>query len=188
MNHKSIGWGLTGGSAIAFYAVSGLLLLLWPNLALLIANYALAAVLVVIGLVLILGYVRGDTLEGMMGLGMAKGLVLALLGVLLFVRSDLLVTVLPFLWGLAMIAGGFAKLQMANDLRRIGGSRWGWMLAGALVSFALGILSVTQPAFLAYTVTQFAGLSLLVEAVLDLAALFSIRRAYKRYRAAAKAR
>ena len=179
MKTKSWGWGITGGALVAFYAVCGLLLLLWPNLALLIADYALATVLCAIGFVMILGYVRGDTLEGMLGYGLAKGLLLALVGVVLFVKPALLITVLPFLWGVTMIAGGFAKLQMGVDLRRISRERWWLMLLGALVSFVLGVFSILQPSFIAYTVTQFAGISLLVEAALDTAAMLTIRREFK---------
>ena len=87
--------------------------------------------------------------------------------------------ILPFLWGVAMIAGGFGKFQMAFDLKRIGHNRWWLLLIGALVSFVLGTFSVTQPAFLATVVTQFAGISLLVEAVLDLGALLLIKREVK---------
>ena len=46
-------------------------------------------------------------------------------------------------------------------------------------SFVLGTFSVTQPAFLAMAVTQFAGISLLVEAVLDITALLVIKREFK---------
>lgn len=179
MRTKSFSWSLTGWSVIAFYTVCGLLLLLWPNLALMIANYALAAALCIVGIVMMIGYLRSEAVEGMLGYGLAKGLIFTLVGVLLFIKSDALMTILPFLWGVAMIAGGFGKFQMAFDLKRIGNSRWWLLLIGALISFVLGTFSVTQPAFLAMAVTQFAGISLLVEAVLDIAALLVIKREYK---------
>jgi uncharacterized membrane protein HdeD (DUF308 family) len=81
------------------------------------------------------------------------------MGILLIARSDLLMTVLPFLWGIAMIAGGFAKVQIAFDLRRVERDRWWLMLLGALVSFLMGVISVTHPVFLALTVTQIAAVA-----------------------------
>ena len=78
-----------------------------------------------------------------------------------------------------MVAGGLAKIQMAFDLRRIDHKRWWWMLLGALVSFVLGAFSIAQPAFLALAVTQFAGISLLVEAVLDASAMLLMKRQLK---------
>ncbi len=140
MRSKSFGWNFTGWTVILFYAVCGLLLLLWPDLVLTIATYALAAVLCIAGAVRITEYVRGETLSGMLDYGLTKGLILLLMGILLIARSDLLMTVLPFLWGIAMIAGGFAKVQIAFDLRRVARDRWWLMLLGALVSFLMGIL------------------------------------------------
>ena len=59
-------WSLTGVSlaAIIFYAVCGLLLLLLPSEALAIANYAIAALLLVMGVVCIIGYFRGSVIIG----------------------------------------------------------------------------------------------------------------------------
>jgi uncharacterized membrane protein HdeD (DUF308 family) len=177
---QSFGSIFTGWTLVAFYAVCGLLLLLWPGLALTVANVALAAVLCVVGLGMIVEYVRGKALDGMLGFGLAKGLILLLVGVVLLFRSDVLAKVLPFLWGVAMFVGGFAKLQMAFDLKRVDRERWWLMLLGALVSFALGLISVTRPVFFALTVLQIAGISLLVEAVLDVCALAAIRKELKK--------
>ena len=179
MKTKSFGWNFTGWSVIAFYTVCGVLLLLWPGLALTVATITLAAVLCIVGLVHIIGYVRGDTLEGLLGYGLTKGLVLVLVGLMLAIRPEILTTALPILWGVAMVAGGLAKIQMASDLRRIDHKRWWWMLLGALVSFVLGAFSIAQPAFLALAVTQFAGISLLVEAVLDASAMLLMKRQLK---------
>jgi uncharacterized membrane protein HdeD (DUF308 family) len=178
---------MTGWSMIAFYAVCGLLLLLLPSLALFIANYALAATLCVVGLIMVVGYIRAEALEGMLGYGLSLGLVLTLLGVALFFNSGILLALLPFLWGVAMLAGGFGKLQMAFDLRRVGQGRWWLLLLAALVSFVLGILSITRPVFVAVVATQFAGASLLVEAALDTAALLTMRRVVKRAQISGKA-
>lgn len=179
MQTKSFKWKMTGWSGILFYAICGLLLLLWPDMALQIANYALAAVLCVIGLVMVIGYIRGDAMEGMLGYGMAKGLLLILLGSVLLFRVDILVKLLPFLWGVAMVAGGFTKMQMAFDLKRIGHTRWWMMLIGALISFLLGVASIVRPEFIAIAFAQFAGIALLVEAALDLAAMLIMKRELK---------
>ena len=54
-------------------SMRAVLLLLWPNLALMIANYALAAVLCIVGIVMVTGYIRGEAMEGIMGLQAGKG-------------------------------------------------------------------------------------------------------------------
>ncbi len=179
MKTKSFRWNVTGISAILFYAVCGLLLLIWPNLALDIANYALAAVLCAVGVVLVISYLRGSAFEGAIGFNLAMGLVLILIGILLCVNNDVLKGLLPFLWGLAMLAGGFGKVQMAFDLKRMTDLRWWILLLGAAVSFVLGAISVTKPEFIAAVAVRFRGISLLVEAALDLCALIALKRRIK---------
>lgn len=60
-------------TAILFYLVCGLLLLLLPNLALSIANVALAVLLFVVGMRSIVSYVRGSILDGVMGSATGRG-------------------------------------------------------------------------------------------------------------------
>ncbi|MEA4999260.1 MAG: DUF308 domain-containing protein [Candidatus Limiplasma sp.] len=172
-------WSFTGWAMILFYAICGLLLLLWPSFTWQIANYALSFVLLIVGIVMIVGYIRTEALDGMLGYGLSTGLILALLGVLLLFNGEVLQTLLPAVWGLAMLAGGFGKLQMAFDLKRVGQGRWWLLLIGAGISFLLGVLSVTRPVFMATVATQFAGIALLVEALLDMVALLMLKREIK---------
>lgn len=66
LNHD---WNRTAScyAAIAFYAACGLLLLLWPDLAMSIANYALAVILLGAGILLIIAYARGTIWEAVAG-------------------------------------------------------------------------------------------------------------------------
>lgn len=171
-------------TAILFYFVCGLLLLLFPNLALSIANFALAAVLCVVGVCCIIGYLRGSVLDGVMGMELALGLVTLCFGLLLLINPTFLSSLLPFLWGVALLVGGFGKVQMGADLKRIGESRWWAVLIAALVSFLLGIFSITKPAFIAAISVQFIGVALIVESVLDLVSFLIINKKIKEFRKA----
>ncbi len=172
-------WNFTGLSMIVFYGLSGLLLLLWPEFAVQIANYALAFGLLAVGLIMIIGYFHAQAMERMLGYGLSVGLILTLLGVILIINSNILATLLPSLWGIAMIAGGFGKFQMAFDLKHIKQKRWWLLLIGAGISFILGVVSVSRPAFVFTVITQFAGIALLIEAALDLTSLLIIKREIK---------
>ncbi len=171
-------------TAILFYFVCGLLLLLFPNLALSIANFALAAVLCIAGICCIIGYLRGSVLDGVMGMELALGLVTLFFGLLLLVKPTFLSALLPFLWGVSLLIGGFSKIQLGVDLKRIGESRWWAVLIAAFVSFLLGILSITKPTFIASISVQFIGVSLIVESVLDLVTLLVINKKIKDFRKA----
>ena len=181
LNHD---WNRTAScyAAIAFYAACGLLLLLWPDLAMSIANYALAVILLGAGLLLIIAYARGTIWEAVAGVRLTVGLALAFMGVLLLFNPNFLLSLLPFLWGLSLLVGGFGKVQMAADLKRIGDRFWWYALIAALLSFMLGALAITRPVFIAAVLTQFVGASLLIEGVLDLVSFLTLNKRIKKFR------
>lgn len=169
-------------AAIAFYVVCGLLLLLLPNLALSIANYALSIGLCAIGAVFVISYVRMAALDAIKSMSLAIGLVAILIGVLLLFNPSILQAALPFLWGLTLLVGGFGKVQIAFDLKRIGDTKWWLTLIGSALSFIMGILAVSRPEFIASVFTQFIGIALLVEAALDVVAELTTGKLIRDYR------
>ena len=46
--------------------------------------------------------------------------------------TALLASLLPVIWGVSLLIGGFGKIQFAADLRRFGDRRWWTLLLGAL--------------------------------------------------------
>ena len=183
LNHD---WNRTAScyAAIAFYAACGLLLLLWPDLAMSIANYALAVILLGAGILLIIAYARGTIWEAVAGVRLTVGLALAFMGVLLLFNPNFLLSLLPFLWGLSLLVGGFGKVQMSVDLKRIGETRWWLALIGAGVSLVLGSFAVFRPVFVAEVIVQFIGVSLLVESVVDLTTVLTTNKKIRDYRRA----
>ena len=169
-------------TAIAFYLICGLLLLIMPNLALSIANVALAILLFAVGVRSIVSYLRGSVLDGVMGLQLAAGLVALCFALLLLFTPLFLAELLPFVWGVALLVGGFGKVQMAADLKRIGDRFWWYALLAALLSFVLGALAITRPVFIAAVLTQFVGASLLIEGVLDLVSFLTLNKRIKKFR------
>ena len=153
-----------------------------PNLALSIANVALAILLCAVGVRSIVSYLRGSILDGVMGLQLAAGLVALCFALLLLFNPLFLAELLPFVWGVALLVGGFGKVQMAADLKRIGDRFWWYALIAALLSFVLGALAITRPVFIAAVLTQFVGASLLVEGVLDLVSFLTLNKRIKKFR------
>ena len=184
--HNTIVWTRQGSmwAAIGFYLICGLLLLLWPDLAMTIANYALAAGLSIIGLVFIISYIRMTALDAVKSMSLAIGLVTLLIGVLLLFNPEILVAALPFLWGLTLLVGGFGKVQIACDLKRIGDSKWWLALVAAMLSLILGVLAVCRPAFIAAVFVQFIGIALIFESALDMAAEIIVGKQLREYRKA----
>ncbi|MEG0049137.1 MAG: DUF308 domain-containing protein [Clostridia bacterium] len=169
-------------AGVLFYAVCGLLLLILPKLAMSIANFSLAAILLIVGGFFVFSYFKGSVLDGLMGARLMMGLVLVCFGIMLCFNSSFLSVLLPLLWGISLLVGGFGKVQICIDLKRIGEKYWWTVLIGAVVSFALGFIAIARPSFITTIVTQFIGISLLVEAVLDAITLFTTNKRVKDYR------
>jgi len=167
--------------AIIIYFVSGLLLLLFPDLMTDIAAYTISIGLCVAGLIAIIGYIRADVMAGVHGFGLASGLIGLFLGIALLSNPDFIKGALPFLWGIFLLIGGFGKVQFAVDCLRMRDRQWWALLIGAAISFLLGIFAITKPTFVAKIVAQFIGISMLVEAVLDFAALMLMRRRFRAF-------
>ncbi len=177
-------WTMTssGITAIIFYVVCGLLLLILPDLTIHIVNYALAIALCIAGIAFVASYMRTNVLEGLMGLRLTAGLLLIFVGISLFFAPTFLLELLPFVWGLSLIGGGFAKVQIGVDLKRMNDPQWWMVLIGAGISIVLGAFAVIKPLFVVQVITQFVGISLLVEAGLDLLTLVVLKKKVKNYR------
>lgn len=173
---KHFGWKATSFAAVLLYALFGILMLLWPTFLLRFTNYILATVLCAVAVSLIVHYFRVTVTLGAPGFSLALGLLLLLIGVVLFVKPNLLQNLLPFIWGLALVIGGFGKVQMSADLKRVGDSKWWTIMLGAVISLVLGVLCILQPGTIATMLTMFIGISLLAEAALDLIAMLIMRR------------
>lgn len=180
---KKFEWNFTSTSltAIIFYGICGLLLLVLPSEALAIANYAIAAILAVAGVISIISYFRASVVIGRFSFQLAIGLALLSFGVLLFCYPTFLAQLLPAIWGLSLLVGGFGKIQASADLKRFGDAKWWIMLIGALLSFVLGVLSLANPIYIAQTIFVFIGICLLAEAALDLASFIVIRKRVRRF-------
>lgn len=174
----------TYGSLILFYLVFGLLLLLWPSACLRITSLCLAALLCIQGIRGVISYIRSTVWEAAMGMELALGMAALCVGMLMILFPQFLELLLPFLWGVSLLTGGFSKVQMAVDLKRIGEKRWWILMIASALSFVLGVFAITKPAFLAAALVQFVGISLLVEGVQDLVAVIIIRRKLRAFRKA----
>ena len=186
MGKSTIVWSRHGSTwaAVAFYAICGLLLVIWPDLAPTIANNAVAIGLCAVGAFMVISYIRMSAFDAIKGMSLSLGLVALLLGILLLINPSVLQFALPFIWGMTLLVGGFGKVQIGFDLKRIGDPKWWAVLIGAALSFALGIVAVCNPTSVMQISMQFIGIALLFEAALDAAAEIATSRIIREYRKA----
>lgn len=168
---------------IVFCLVCGVLLNLFGNLALRITAYVLAGVMLICGIWSVIAYIRSKPLQRITEARLATGLILLVSGILLAFNPNYLEDFLPFIWGLALLFGGFLKIQYAFDEKSVGVRKWWIMLIFAVFSIIIGILSLLNPAFLGESRSLVIGIFLVVEAVLDITVFFLLRHALKKQNA-----
>ena len=153
-----------------FFVVLGAILLGWPELSGRMICYAFGAVLIVAGLLRGVRYFLRDEQQGMARRDLAAAVTLCAGGIFLLARPDTVLSLLPFAFGLLLIAGCGGKLQAAADLKRIGSGLWIPALVLGLLSLALGVVLLVQPFTAAMVLSRFIGASVILEGLENLAA------------------
>ena len=161
---------------IIFCLISGLLLILLKDLTMKITGYMFSAILIVSGFWLLIGYFRATPLVRIMESKLAIGLILLVTGSLMAFSPESLSDLLPYAWGLALLFGGFLKIQYAVDRKTLGAEKWWILLFFAAFSLIIGVISLLNHDFLGENEELVIGILLTVEAVLDLSVFLLLKR------------
>lgn len=109
------------------------------------------------------------------------GLLLLTGGIILMVFKNMLLSLLPLLFGLALLAGGIVKIQAALNMRRMMYGKWFLTMIAAAVSAILGVIIISNPFGTTLTLLRVIGAALCVEAVEDLFSLRSYKEVVTTY-------
>lgn len=109
--------------------------------------------------------------EAAVGQLLEKGLIALLAGAFCAFRSHWLLVTFPMLtlvYGVVILLTGFKKTQWMVDYIRLKRSRWFLVGISAVISIFCGIVIITNPFSTTAALWIFIGISLIVEAVLDM--------------------
>lgn len=161
---------------IFFCLSSGLLLILLKDLTMMITGYVLAAGLIIWGVWMLFQYFRSEPMTRIIECRLAIGLILLVSGTMLAFSPESLRELLPFAWGLALLFGGFLKIQYAFDRRTLGSEKWWILLILAAISLVIGTISLLNPFFLGLQKELIIGILLVLEALLDISVFLLLKR------------
>lgn len=163
---KNLKWNLILSSL--FYLVLGAFLLLRPDTALNIVCFALGAVVLACAAAQLMRYFSMGRALFASQLTLLFGLVCLGLGAFLILRSDIVVRILPVVFGVFVIFDSLGRIQNAIDLYRCHYGSWKGFALLALLSVILGIVMILNPFGAMETLVMAIGLILLVEGALNL--------------------
>jgi uncharacterized membrane protein HdeD (DUF308 family) len=147
-------WGLLLLVALCTFIV-GILLLFWPHrtlstLAVIVGIYLLVAGALWVGVAI--------GAPGARGIGIWRGVLALLAGVIVIRHPSDSITVLVLAFGVCLLIAGVFELVAAIEFPE----RRGWRILEGLIDLAIGILVVSWPQFGVFTFAVVLGISLIV--------------------------
>ena len=167
---KQLKWNLIL-LAVLFIAL-GVVLIVWPSATMTSICYILATILVLLGVVFLIGYLRKDVIGIIYRCDLVIGLSLILAGVLVYIKVDKLV---PVVLGFLITISGILKLQNSVDLLRLGHGTWHVAFALAIINIVFGVVLLINP-FAKEILITLVGIGFVYSGATDLYVTISISR------------
>lgn len=176
---KKLKWNLLFMSAL--YLGLGVFLLLRPGTALNIVCYALGAVVLACAAAQLIRYFISEHGVLQSQLTLISGLICLALGAFLFLRSDIVVSILPIVFGLFVVFDSIGRVQNALELRRCGYASWKGFLTLPVLSVVLGVIMILNPFGTMETLVMAIGIILVVEGAINLLSALYTMLAVRRF-------
>lgn len=175
---KQLKWNLIL-LAVIFIAL-GIVLILWPGATMKTICYLLAAMLLAIGVVSLINYLRKDISGIIYRYDLVVGLCAILGGILVIVKVDKLTDLIPAVLGFLVTMSGIMKMQNSVDMLRLGNGTWHVAFAMAIVNIVAGIVLLMNPFEAAQILIMCLGIALVYSGITDLYVTISISRRLSR--------
>lgn len=140
---KQLKWNLIL-TALGFIAL-GVILIIWPTQTLKTSCYILAVLLIAIGVVSLISYVRKDITGILYRYDLVVGVSAALGGILIIIKAEQLMELIPVVLGFLVTISGILKIQNSIDMLRLGHGTWYIAFALAIINIVFGIILLINP-------------------------------------------
>jgi len=140
---------------------------------------AFGIVLAVIGAISLFRYFREDAETASQESGLTKGIIFVIFGLFCAFKSEWFIVTFPLLtvlYGILTLVSGVSKVQWAVDMLRAKQKYWFVEVIGAVLTIICAILILTNPFTSTVFLWTFIGVSMIVEAVVDVIAFILGRK------------
>lgn len=158
------------------YIVMGSLLLFIPETSGKVMCYILAGISSFFGITHLISYLHQEYPYETYRFDLVYGIVGLAGGAFVFMRPELLIQFLPIILGVIVFIDSIVKIQYAVDLNRMKYEKWYIILILALAMTGLSLLILKYPFSSLMTVVMFTGIGLIVNAIVNLYAIFTLSK------------
>lgn len=155
--------------------ITGIILIAKPEQSVQFICIIFGAVLILLGIGSVISYFTKLKLTFLAVIGV----ILVIIGVMVCIRYERLVSAVIFLFGLFVTISGIVDFISALDARKNNLKSWIFSIVMSVGVTILGIVVLVNPFDSAILLTRLLGLSLIIYAMLDLITLIQVRKIFK---------
>ena len=155
------------------FCIAGALFIALPDISITMIGISMGIAMIVFGIVKLVGYFSRDLFRLAFQFDMELGILLLVLGLIVLIRPDDLITYICIVLGISILTDGLFKVQIALDSKRFGIKSWWVILALAVVAGTIGVFLIFRSAKSAQFLTVLLGVSILAEGILNLYTVIS---------------
>ena len=155
------------------FCIAGALFIALPDISITMIGISMGIAMIVFGIVKLVGYFSRDLFRLAFQFDLELGILLLVLGVMVLIRPDDLMTFICIALGISILTDGLFKVQIALDSKRFGIKSWWVILALAVVAGTIGVFLIFRSAKSAQFLTVLLGVSILAEGILNLYTVIS---------------
>ena len=176
---KQIKWETLLTSAL--YIVLGVVALVIPDTMVKTLGYLIGILLIVAGAVSMICYLLREASLNYYRNGFGYGLVSIAVGILFLYKVEWIISLVPAILGILVVASGCRKLQDVIDMKRLGYGNWVAVLILAAVNVILGAALIANSLKAALFFLQLVGVGLIFSGVTDCITCFYLAKKAKGY-------
>ena len=155
------------------FCIAGALFIALPDISITMIGISMGIAMIVFGIVKLVGYFSRDLFRLAFQFDLELGILLLVLGLIVLIRPDDLMTFICIAIGISILTDGLFKVQIALDSKRFGIKSWWVILALAVVAGTIGVFLIFRSAKSAQFLTVLLGVSILAEGILNLYTVIS---------------
>lgn len=162
-----------------FYIAMGVVMVIWPSEISLVLCYVFGGVIGILGIIKIVQYFTNRTGSFLLQFDLIIGMLALVVSALFLLQPTAILAIIPIVIGIILLTDSIIKLQLAFQLKKVGYDKWWISLILAVVCAIAAILLITNPFKSNDILIMVAGISFIVDGLIDLWSLYYIRKAMK---------
>lgn len=161
-------------------AFVGLMLIIASTEIIIAISYSVGAVLIALGIIGIISYIRELNTEESEQLDLVYGIITIILGAIVIRNPEAIASIIPIVFGLVMIISSSVKINYALNMKNKNNEVWKTTLILALLTTLCGVILIFRPFEGADLIAKIIGAIILSYAILDIISTITIKRNIKR--------